>query len=631
MVSKNKIFTKKLGQHLLVAGLALNLAAFSSVSAQTISPTNANQPVNANGPVSAPQSNIVFINPSAGAKLSGAVTLTAQASPDVQRVQFKTVVSGTEGPAELGTLDPLTGYWNYTWDTTQLLNGVYDLKVEGLDGPGQLLATSNITIEIGNSDTPITPPDQPARVPVEISTLAPKDQEIIFGNVYLLAKSNIALTGLNFNLESVPPLAPKKFSGKAKLASTDTDDLTWTFGLETNQFMNGHYKLTAQSVLGQVVFNSPVVNIDIENSAEKVLGQVKITQPSADEPLTALTNLAAVADAPADLVEFRIRPIEPADQRDNAKTDEIITATLSDNGSWTAEWDTSHEADGDYSVSAVAQKGSLIIESSILNLKILNQPEDPVQINLPKTIKTSPVAIGDLKTFKVRLTETGESYFVIDSDGDGLTDDQEARFGSDPTKADTDGDKFDDAHEILNGYSPSGDGRFLQTVSPLDRALAAKAPIQEPSSSGTQSDNLKIVNVIPGDENQGLVFGGQAPANQTIALFIYGPSPLVITASADSTGQWRSSLNQNLTDGAHQIVAVTMDDAGHVINKSAPFNIVVNNHQLLSDQSVISSTGLYAGPFVKYLMGGSFSALGLIALLLTNMIYERKVSRNRPS
>lgn len=73
----------------------------------------------------------------------------------------------------------------------------------------------------------------------------------------------------------------------------------------------------------------------------------------------------------------------------------------------------------------------------------------------------------------------------IDSDGDGLNDDEEISFGTDPNnsdtdqdgltdreevkvyttdslKADTDGDGFKDGDEVKNGYNPKGAGKLLE-------------------------------------------------------------------------------------------------------------------------------------------------------------------------
>lgn len=43
---------------------------------------------------------------------------------------------------------------------------------------------------------------------------------------------------------------------------------------------------------------------------------------------------------------------------------------------------------------------------------------------------------------------------TTDPDGDGLTDEEEARYYTDPLNADTDGDSFFDGDEVHNGYSP---------------------------------------------------------------------------------------------------------------------------------------------------------------------------------
>ncbi|MCK5061434.1 hypothetical protein KAR28_02700 [Candidatus Parcubacteria bacterium] len=53
-----------------------------------------------------------------------------------------------------------------------------------------------------------------------------------------------------------------------------------------------------------------------------------------------------------------------------------------------------------------------------------------------------------------------------DSDGDGLSDDDESIYGTDPGNPDTDGDGYLDGVEVANGYDPLGEGRL---ISDLDR------------------------------------------------------------------------------------------------------------------------------------------------------------------
>lgn len=47
-----------------------------------------------------------------------------------------------------------------------------------------------------------------------------------------------------------------------------------------------------------------------------------------------------------------------------------------------------------------------------------------------------------------------------DTDGDKLFDGQEITWGTDPKKADTDGDGYTDSQEIKAGYNPNGKGKL---------------------------------------------------------------------------------------------------------------------------------------------------------------------------
>ncbi|MFC1617816.1 hypothetical protein ACFL2B_00885 [Patescibacteria group bacterium] len=54
--------------------------------------------------------------------------------------------------------------------------------------------------------------------------------------------------------------------------------------------------------------------------------------------------------------------------------------------------------------------------------------------------------------------ESSESA-VIDSDNDGLSDEEEAQYGTDPNLQDTDGDSYSDKVEIDGGFNPLGPGQ----------------------------------------------------------------------------------------------------------------------------------------------------------------------------
>ena len=52
-------------------------------------------------------------------------------------------------------------------------------------------------------------------------------------------------------------------------------------------------------------------------------------------------------------------------------------------------------------------------------------------------------------------SEDEDSSFVLDSDGDGLTDEEEIARGLDPTSADTDGDGYSDGAEVNSFTDPT--------------------------------------------------------------------------------------------------------------------------------------------------------------------------------
>lgn len=103
-----------------------------------------------------------------------------------------------------------------------------------------------------------------------------------------------------------------------------------------------------------------------------------------------------------------------------------------------------------------------------------------------ETVPTAPEPQPVPEAPAVQPPETSStSTAVLDTDGDGLNDAQEAQLGTDPTKvdtdadgltdreevevyktnptvSDTDGDSFNDGDEVKNGYNPNGAGKLLQ-------------------------------------------------------------------------------------------------------------------------------------------------------------------------
>lgn len=68
----------------------------------------------------------------------------------------------------------------------------------------------------------------------------------------------------------------------------------------------------------------------------------------------------------------------------------------------------------------------------------------------------------------------------LDSDRDGLTNSEEALLGSDPNQADTNGNRYEDQTEIINGYDPAVAGSKLANSSNLKSELIGSLSVLIP-------------------------------------------------------------------------------------------------------------------------------------------------------
>jgi hypothetical protein len=87
---------------------------------------------------------------------------------------------------------------------------------------------------------------------------------------------------------------------------------------------------------------------------------------------------------------------------------------------------------------------------------------------------------------------------TLDSDNDGLTDVEEAKWRTDPKKADTDGDGFLDGQEVHDGYDPL-------RAAPGDR-LTANTNHNSNSNTNTNSQ---------ANDNSGIVINSSVPASNS--------------------------------------------------------------------------------------------------------------------
>ena len=78
-----------------------------------------------------------------------------------------------------------------------------------------------------------------------------------------------------------------------------------------------------------------------------------------------------------------------------------------------------------------------------------------------------------------QTSSTSTQSVFLDSDQDGLSDEEEKNIGTDPNKADTDGDSYSDGTEVRSGYDPL-------KPAPGDK-LSTATTIATPSTTTTPS------------------------------------------------------------------------------------------------------------------------------------------------
>ncbi len=136
----------------------------------------------------------------------------------------------------------------------------------------------------------------------------------------------------------------------------------------------------------------------------------------------------------------------------------------------------------------------------------------------------------------------------VDTDGDGLSDDQEIRDGTDPNLADSDGDGIDDGDEVLNyGTNPN--------------AITSKEELEKPAIT----ENLNQTRSSGFD-----AFTVKSKANEELVMYRIDESgsPIEIgRAKMDEVGKGLIKI-ENLEEGEYEIFVATTDKKGKILSFS---------------------------------------------------------------
>jgi len=209
-------------------------------------------------------------------------------------------------------------------------------------------------------------------------------------------------------------------------------------------------------------------------------------------------------------------------------------------------------------------------------------------LNSGGTLETNPVHfVISLPANSLRAsTQAPADNAPADSDGDGISDDEEKRLGTDPYNPDSDQDGYLDGDEMKSGYNPLKSSYGNKED---------KVVFQSPKEIGEVDGRYMVENVSFIDSDQSkdvqsqktLRINGKALPNMFVTLYVYSDSPIVITVKTDADGNWSYDLDKNLEDGEHQVYVAVTDNTGKITAKSQPLSFI----KTAQAATVVASTG----------------------------------------
>jgi hypothetical protein len=130
--------------------------------------------------------------PANGAKVSGVVAVTANASDNVSVAGVQFAIDGVN----VGAPD-LAAPYAYSWDTSKSPNGPHTLKAVATDGAGNSTTSATVTVTVNNTVADTTPPTVAVTAPAASATVAG------MVNVTATASDNVGVASVQFQVDGV--------------------------------------------------------------------------------------------------------------------------------------------------------------------------------------------------------------------------------------------------------------------------------------------------------------------------------------------------------------------------------------------------------------------------------------------
>jgi hypothetical protein len=216
-----------------------------------------------------------------------------------------------------------------------------------------------------------------------------------------------------------------------------------------------------------------------------------------------------------------------------------------------------------------------------------------------------------------------------DPDKDGLSNNDEFRYETNPANRDTDNDGKTDGEEVAAGTDPLKSSAKGETDA---------VTYESPKATGTvKTDVYKVTNVEMAELDGGakqMKITGKGPADSYINIYIYSGDPIIVTVKTDSSGDWTYNVDRELDDGNHEVYVAVTNNSGSIKAKSNPLPFVKTAQAVevaqASENNVVqpaAKQGISIKSLLYILALGFFAVTA--AFILLGVIIKKVASRKK--
>ncbi|MCB9802995.1 LPXTG cell wall anchor domain-containing protein [Candidatus Nomurabacteria bacterium] len=210
------------------------------------------------------------------------------------------------------------------------------------------------------------------------------------------------------------------------------------------------------------------------------------------------------------------------------------------------------------------------------------------------------------------LEDVPAAVLMLDSDQDGLPDDLEKYFATDPLNQDSDADGYSDLVEIKNSYNPNGSGQLEEKFSNFAELVLAGASLEQAKIKRAAIESAWQIKTEFKDD-QSLELSGTVDPDVWLTIYIYSDLPLVLSTKSDQSGAWSYSLNSALAEGEHEIYLAVNDQDGKILKQSNPRSLLVKESMKTDSNNylkqLLPKTDQGNGNLFYYILGAFLAVL----------------------